>query len=181
MTEEAAPERALTEEEQRVRSYLVSQAEKYDWIALWPRAMAERSGLLGVLDGVSDEQTDWSPSGDEWTIRQITEHVLNASRRSLRLIEDLAAGREEDDRVDPPTTKLPTRFERLRMHLSEHSVKLASLPERLPPMVNLEMTSPHSNFGDLNSRAWFLFNRIHDADHRQQVEAIQAAPGYPSA
>jgi hypothetical protein len=67
------------------------------------------------------------------------------------------------------------------MHLAEHSVRYASLPERLPPSVNLEMTAPHSNFGELNCRAWFLFNRIHDVDHRTQIEAIQAAPGYPSA
>lgn len=181
MTEEATPERGLTEEEQRVRGYLLSQSEKYDWIELWPRAMAERSGLLLLTADVTDEQADWSTAEGEWSTRQIMEHVLQVSRKNLQLIEDLAAGRAEDDRVEPLPTKPPTGFQRLRMHLAEHSVKLASLPERLPPMVNFEMTSPHGNFGELNSRAWFLFNRIHDADHRKQIETIQAAPGYPSA
>jgi len=180
MTTEASDARELTEEEQRVRAYLVGQAEKRDWIELWPRMIAERGALLQLVDGLSDEQADWSPGGDEWSTRQIVEHVLAVSRGTLQLIEDLAAGRPEDEREPRSPAKPPSSFVRLRAHLVEHSVKLASLPERLPGMVNLEMTSPHSNFGELNSRAWFLFNRIHDTDHREQIEAIQAAGGYPT-
>lgn len=181
MTTDASEARELTEEEQRVRGYLVGQAEKRDWIELWPRMIAERGALLQAIDGVSDEQADWSPSEDEWSTRQIIEHVLAVSRNNLQLIEDLAAGRLEDEREPGPVAKMPSSFLRLRAHLVEHSVKLASLPERLPGMVNLELTSPHSNFGELNSRAWFLFNRIHDTDHREQIDAIQASDGYPDA
>ena len=174
-------ESELSEEQQRVREYLVGQAEQRDWIELWPRAIAERGALLQAIARVSDTQADWSPGGDEWSIRQIVEHVIAVSRQTLRLIEDLAAGRAEDVREPAPPTNTPSSFARLRMHLAEHSVKLASLPERLPPMVNLEMTSPHQNFGELNSRAWFIFIRVHDTDHLQQIEAIQAADGYPDA
>jgi hypothetical protein len=173
--------REPTEDDQRVRGYLVSQAEKLDWIELWPRAMAERGALLQAIDGVSDAQADWSPGPDEWSIRQIVEHVLTGSRQRLQLVEDLAAGRAEDEREPQPEAAMPSVFARLRLHLTEHSVKLASLPERLPPMVNLEMSSPHGNFGELNSRAWFLFNRIHDTDHLQQIEVITGANGYPDA
>lgn len=176
---ETSEARELTEEEQRIRGYLVDQAAKREWIELWPRMIAERGALLQAIDGVSDEQADWSPGGDEWSTRQIIEHVLTVSRSTLQLIEDLAAGRPEDEREPRPPAKMPGSFARLRAHLVEHSVKLASLPERLPGMVNLEMRSPHSNFGELNSREWFLFNRIHDTDHRKQIEAIQAADGYP--
>lgn len=179
MTSDAPEARELTEEEQRIREYLIGQAEKRGWIELWPRMIAERGRLLQVIDGVSDEQADWSPGGDEWSTRQVVEHVLEVSRRSLQLIEDLAAGRPEKEREPRPDAKMPTSFQRLRSHLVEHSVKLASLPERLSGSPNLTMTSPHSNFGELNSRAWFLFNRIHDTDHRKQIEAIQAADGYP--
>ncbi len=181
-TEASQPSEAreLSEEEQRVRGYLVDQAGKRDWIDLWPRMIAERGALLQVIDRVSDEQADWSPGGDEWSTRQVVEHVLAVSRGTLQLIEDLAAGRGEDEREERPATKMPTSFKRLRSHLVEHSVKLASLPERLPGIVNLQMTSPHSSFGELNAREWFLFNRIHDTDHLKQIEAIQAADGYPS-
>jgi len=173
--------RELTEEEQRVRGYLLAQAEKRDWIELWPRMIAERGALMVAIDGVTDEQADWSPGEGEWTIREIVEHVLSVSRSTLRLIEDLAAGRPESDREPRPESKMPSSFTRLISHLAEHSVRLCSLPERLPPSTDLQMTSPHSNFGELNSRAWFLFNRIHDTDHRKQIEAIQAAAGYPGA
>ena len=181
MTSDASEVRELPEDDQRVRNFLVEQAAKRDWIELWPRMIAERGALLMAIDRVTDEQADWSPGGDEWTIRQVVEHVLNVSRNNLQLIEDLAAGRQEDEREQRPATKAPASFARLRSHLAEHSVKLASLLERLPGMVNLELTAPHGNFGELNSRAWFLFNRIHDTDHRKQIEAIQAAGGYPAA
>lgn len=181
MTTEASEARELTEDEQRIRGYLVDQAGKRDWIELWPRMIAERGALLQLVDGLTDEQADWSPGGDEWSTRQIIEHVLTVSRGTLQLIEDLAAGRLEDEREPRPVAKMPTSFTRLRAHLVEHSVRLASLPERLPGMVNLDLRSPHSNFGNLNSREWFLFNRIHDTDHRKQIETIQAADGYPSA
>lgn len=184
MTSEASEPtetRELTAEEQRIREYLVDQAGKRDWISLWPRMIAERGALLQLIDGVSDEQADWSPGGDEWSTRQIVEHVLTVSRNTLQLIEDLAAGRAKDEREERLAAKMPSSFQRLRSHLVEHSVKLASLPERLPGMVNLTMTSPHSNFGELNAREWFLFNRIHDTDHRKQIETIQAADGYPGA
>jgi uncharacterized damage-inducible protein DinB len=177
--EEGTPQPELTEEEQRIREYLVSQAAKRDWIELWPRAIYERGALFQAIEGVTDEQAAWSPGGDEWSIRQIVEHVLTSSRSTLQLIDDLAAGRRKEDREVRPEAKMPSSFDRLRMHLAEHSVRYASLPERLPPMPNLEMTAPHRNFGELNARAWFLFNRIHDTDHRKQIEAVKAAPGYP--
>ena len=180
-SEDGDATRKLSEEEQRIRGYLIGQAEARDWIELWPRAMAERGALLQAIERVTDQQADWSPGGDEWSIRQIIEHLLGVSRSTLRTIEDLAAGRPEEEREPAPTSKVPASFARLVNHLVEHSVRLASLPERLPPATNLEMTSPHPNFGELNSRAWFLFNRIHDTDHRTQVEAIQGASGYPSA
>tara|TARA_Y100000588_G_C14242836_1_gene920131 strand:+ start:740 stop:1279 length:540 start_codon:yes stop_codon:yes gene_type:complete len=174
-------ENRLSENQQRVRDYLVTQAEQRDWIELWPRTIVERGMILQLIDRMSDTQADWAPSDEEWSTRQIIEHLLAWSRETLQLVEDLAAGRPEDMREQPPETKAPISFSRLRKHLAEHSVKLASLPERLPPMVNLDLTSPQGNFGELNSRSWFLFIRVHDTDHRQQIEAIIAADGYPEA
>jgi hypothetical protein len=45
----------------------------------------------------------------------------------------------------------------------------------------LEPTAPHPWFGELNCRAWYLFQRIHDTDHTRQIQAIKANPAFPSA
>lgn len=175
--------RQMTEEEQRIRGFLVTQGEKRDWIELWPRFIGERALLLNAIERVSEEQADFKPDAESWSVRQVTEHVLASSRRALRLIEDLAAGRDADGReVDSaPAGRMPERFADLRRHLVEHSVRFTSLIERLPPSPNMELTAPHQFFGELNCRSWFLFQRVHDTDHRQQIEAVQAAPGYPEA
>ena len=39
--------------------------------------------------------------------------------------------------------------------------------------------SPHPFFGDLHARAWYLFQRVHDQDHAQQVLTNKTIDGYP--
>ena len=169
--------RMLNEEEQRVRSYLVSQGEQRDWVDLWPRFIAERGALLRATERVSDEQADFKPEAESWSIREIVTHVLSTSRGGLRRIEDLAAGREL---TSVEGSRTPEKFTMLRRHLTEHSVRYASLLERLPPTPNYTQTAPHGNFGELNCRSWFVFERVHDTDHLNQIEAVKAADGYPA-
>ncbi len=68
----------------------------------------------------------------------------------------------------------------LRRHLVEHSVRYTSLLERLPPSPNYSMTSSHGAFGELNSRSWFLFERVHDTDHVKQLGEVMSVDGYPA-
>ena len=42
--------RILTEDEQRVRSYLVDQGDQKDWVDLWPRFIQERGNLLRAIE-----------------------------------------------------------------------------------------------------------------------------------
>ncbi len=51
--------------------------------------------------------------------------------------------------------------------------------EALAGVERLDVTAPHPWFGELNCRAWFLFQRVHDGDHTRQIQGIKAAPGYP--
>ena len=69
-------ENRLSENQQRVRDYLVTQAEQRDWIELWPRTIVERGMILQLIDRMSDTQADWAPSDEEWSTRQIIEHLL---------------------------------------------------------------------------------------------------------
>ena len=169
--------RVLSDDEQRVRNYLVEQGEKRDWVDLWPRFIAERGALFGAIERVSDEQADFKPDAESWSIRQIVEHVLSGSRGGLRRIEDLAVGREL---TTNESGRMPESFAMLRRHLTEHSVRYAALIERLPPTPNYTMTAPHRSFGELNCRSWFVFERVHDTDHLKQIEAVKAADGYPA-
>lgn len=168
---------------QRVRSYLITQAEKYDWLELWPRVVGVRAELLTALAGVSDEQAAWKPSAETWSIREITQHVLSSSRWVLSVVEQLARGESAGGggSVGGSEVEASTSLGELRPQLAEHSADFAAVVRRLPARPSYAHTRPHPAFGELNCRAWFLFARVHDLDHLGQVTAIKEMPGYPAA
>ena len=171
----------LTDEQERIRGYLLSQGERNDWVGLWPRVTGARLELIAEFDGVDDQQAAFSAGGDEWSIGEVLHHALNGARSVAEVVEYLAKGEAPPDRqrVDPAREPADAPFEQQRRELAEQSVQFAALAARLPEPPSLELTHPHSFFGDLHCRAWFLFQRIHDQDHTGQVRQIKAAAGYP--
>ncbi len=165
-------------ENDRVRGYLLAQTERHDWPALWPRVVGPRLELLAETAAVSEEQADFKPAPDEWSIRDCLAHVLRASRGTLARIEGLAAG--SASAAAAPETEADSLAD-LRTQLIADSSHYAGILERLPEQPNVELTAEHRIFGELNSRAWFLFQRLHDSDHLGQIRAIKEASGYPEA
>lgn len=175
---------------QRVRSYLLTQSERHDWDALWPRVIGSRLELLTETLDLSEEQANFKASPEEWSIYDCLEHVLRGSRGSLKRVEALAAGnltlaQEEAQQFDhndsqPSSDIEANSYTELRAQLIADSSHYAGILDRLPSNPNLEITLS-SPFGELNSRAWFLFQRLHDTDHLGQIRAIKDAPDYPDA
>jgi hypothetical protein len=174
----------MTEQRERIHGYLTGQAERYDFIDLWPRVMAQRAAFLQALEGVSDEQGEWEPGAGEgeeaWGILQVAQHVLRSTQNVMAIVEATARG--EAAPKDPPGIRdgAPATLPEVRRALVEQSEEFATLRRRLPDQPNLDATVDHAFFGPLNSRAWFLFQRIHDADHTRQVETLKASEGFPS-
>lgn len=56
-----------------------------------------------------------------------------------------------------------------------------SLVERLPQDANLDAKHDHPFFGPLNWKEWLAFQRVHDGDHIEQIEAIEGSPSYSRA
>ncbi len=181
------PQRPIPSEEiERVSSYMLSQGEKYSWLELWPRVVAARIEFLDTLTRVSPEQAAWKPAADDWSIEEVAQHVLDGSRRVASLVTDLSHGREPATSpqgigaVDPTQREAETPFADLVTALIKDSRSFANLIEGLPEPPAYTFTSPHPFFGELHGRAWFIFQRVHDIDHANQVNAIKSAAGYPS-
>jgi hypothetical protein len=168
----------------RIHGYLSSQGERYDCAGLWRRIVPARLELLDALDGVTDAQADFKPSPDAWSIREVAQHILKSSRGTRGLVQRLAAGQgpgEGDDRVfETPRETTDAPIEALRDELLRDGLAWAAATEQLPPRPPLEPTAPHMMFGPLHARAWYLFERVHDVDHANQIKAVKAAPGYPA-
>ena len=89
------PQRPISDDEiGRVSGYLLGQAEKYSWLALWPRVVAARIEFLNTLERVSAEQAAWKPGEQDWSVEEVAQHVLDGSRRNQDMIRNLSYGRE---------------------------------------------------------------------------------------
>ncbi len=53
------------------------------------------------------------------------------------------------------------------------------LVEGLTEDASLDARHDHFFFGPLNWKEWLAFQRVHDGDHLQQIEAIRGFPSYP--
>jgi hypothetical protein len=171
------------EQRANIRQYLISQAEHHDWWELWPRVVGARTEFLDTLAPVSQEQAAWRPAPNDWTILEIAHHALNSSLGVRGLVESLARG-EAGQRGESRESGEPggaTSIAELRRDLTTDATAWAGLIDRLPSQPAYEGTSPHMFFGELNCRAWYLFQRIHDRDHKNQIDQVRDAEGFPTA
>lgn len=169
------------------RRYLLGQAERYDWVEMWPRVVGTRIALIEELGGVSDEQARWTPPAgliegaeDGWSILQVARHVLGWSEYALANIEAVGNGRAATASLPPRPVAEDTSLAEIRRGVIEVSQRMASVSSRMPSPPDESTTMEHERFGPLPARAWFAFVRLHDLDHIGQIKGIKAAEGYPS-
>jgi hypothetical protein len=134
---------------------------------------------LEIISGLSDEIVAKKPAPDEWSIRELTRHVLSAETGVTALVHNLArgeappkgggAGQLVDDNGGP----FALYVDQLRALNGRMLETIADLPAE----PNLEAKAPHPFFGPLNCKEWAAFQRIHDEDHVQHAQKILAAIG----
>ena len=108
------------DEARRVRSYLLAQGEKYAFTELWPRLIRARLEVIAAVDGVSQEQADFTFAPEEWSIAEVLHHVLTSSARVAETIEAIANGNQPPERViDPPRESAELGIEELRQQLTK--------------------------------------------------------------
>ncbi|MQA00839.1 MAG: hypothetical protein GEU80_16205 [Dehalococcoidia bacterium] len=164
----------------RMHGYYMAQGEKYSFGELWPRVMKARLDLLDALEGIGDSEAGWSASAETWSIKEVALHILKNSRGTRRLVQALAAGDTADTSgIEPPRQTTDASMDELRAQLRDDGIEWSAVTLALPPAPPLTPTARHSMFGDLHARAWYLFQRTHDLDHRGQIEQVKSAPGYP--
>ncbi len=169
------------QESERVRSYLLSQGERNSFVAMWPRAVKTRLQVMDALEALTDAQAAFKPAADDWSIREVALHLIDSSGNTRRLVERLAGGRRGDaGGVETARVETAAPIEELRARLLADSVAWSAMTERLPSEPPLEQMAPHPFFGALHCRAWYLFQRVHDLDHFNQIEAVKKAEGYPA-
>ena len=172
----------------RVRSLILDEATR-GWFELWPTVAARRAEFLRTAQRLTPEQAVWKPSRDAWSATEIVRHQLASSIGVLDIIHALSAGEairggNYDDPGDVTAHEVSPDGEGdyscLIEAFIEHSVRFTSIPLELPESPNMEAMFPHLYFGELNCRAWFAFQPIHDSDHFRGLTALLEHDDFPS-
>lgn len=161
----------------RVTSYIQHQGTK-SRAALIDLVRTSQERYATAVGGASEELTLRKPSADEWSLRELTRHVVTTEDFVADLIAAVARSeapperrgglgmmREDDGR---PFTAL---LDDLRAVNAKMLATIGALPE--PPDVSIK--PPHPFFGALNCLEWAAFQRVHDEDHVQHAAKILAA------
>lgn len=159
----------------RVKSYIQHQGGKS------PEAIIElvktsQQRFLDVITPVTDDVATRKPADDEWCIRELVRHVLDAEESVTMLIHNLSRGE------GPPTGRGAGRMVEddgqpladYVANVREHNARLIEEINAMPAEPNLERKSPHPFFGPLNCKEWAAFQRVHDEDHVQHAQKILA-------
>ena len=160
-----------SDQAERVRSNLLSQGETHTFAEIWVRFANARLELIDSVCEVDQEQADFRPNEDEWSISEVLSHLVASSETVSEIVDALSRGAIPSlGRIDPPREETALSIDELRERLTLDSLRWSALAERLPPAPSTDLTAPHPFFGELHARAWLLFQRIHDIDHAGQVE-----------
>ncbi len=171
---------SMTPEQKRIQNYLMGQGSKYSFDELWPRAVSARLQMIDEIQGLTQEQADFSFDKDEWSIAEVLHHVIASTARVTEVVELLANGKIPDtEGVEPPREPADVGINILIEKITEGAINWAVMTSRLPKGSDKSLTSSHSFFGELNSGAWYMFQRVHDLDHVGQITACKQHPEYP--
>ena len=138
--------------------------------------------LLGVMDGLSEEQAAFKPDADTWSVVEVLRHVVDAKRHNAAWCTALASGETIAGQAQPGRTDVElSSLAAARSALEASHGELVAVVASFSPATNLEARYEHPWFGLLNCQEWAVFQRIHDGDHAEQIEQVKAAAGFPTA
>lgn len=166
----------------------------------------EHDRFSATVGRLTDEQAQYRPASEQWTIAEIVEHIAIVNSGFLRICHKLlkqavAAGAPplaglqlkhilllDDGQQNPikfpaPEVVKPQGGQSIAASLA----KIAEIHEGLqavrPRLAETDcsaQTFPHPAAGQLNPYQWLIVLGEHMDRHRQQIQALQATPGFPA-
>jgi uncharacterized damage-inducible protein DinB len=169
----------MTEEQQRIRSYLTAQGAKLSPAELVDKVRAAMDELHAALDTIPADRFADRPGADEWSGNEVMAHVVTTgalfARGIIRALDGAAAGPPVADVLERgvPEKSAGEWWQELVRNRSE----LFERALAADPQAHLDRTVEHRMFGALNWRETILFLRLHDLDHAGQLKKIADALG----
>jgi DinB superfamily len=173
----------VTDEQQRIRSYLQAQGAKQTPAEILARVEAAMADLAKAARTVPAARFAERPAPEEWSANEVLAHVVAADTYFGGGVIAILESRPTPPRgggrgiENAPLRTADAWLEILRG-------QRATLFDRVgaaDPTTRLDVMIEHPAFGPLNWRETLLFTRLHDLDHAGQLGKIAAAFGAPTS
>jgi hypothetical protein len=167
----------MTEEQARIRSYLVAQGAKLAPAAVIDKVRAAMADLRAAAAAVPPARFAERPAPEEWSGNEVMAHVVAAdgyfAGGIARVLDGLSplprsGGRGVEGAPLRPAEAWCRLLEERREAL--FAKVLAADPGAAP-----DARIDHPMFGPLSWRETLLFTRLHDLDHAGQLRQIATA------
>jgi len=167
---------APTDDELRVRSYLLSQANKLGIPDLVAKVRADTAPLRAIGAAVPAARFRERPEPGEWSAAEVYTHIVQVNERGAHAIEGiLDRGAIPDPIADTISGETRPDLATAEDYWAAYHERRERLLERVLRAAgdeHLDVKITHRQFGDLSWREWLLFMRVHDLDHMRQLQAI---------
>jgi len=172
--------------------------------ALWEELEDARAALVREVEGLSQHQSDWRPTPNEWSIGEVIDHLAIAEvatgKLTTKLTKEAAAGgapavfphdvtafaalpMPASSAADAPEAVRPTAgkpFPELLATLRATRDRTRQSFDRLSTCDPRTLRFKHFHLGDLDLAQWWRLTAEHDRVHLGQVRDIKRAPGFPA-
>ncbi len=171
--------------------------------ALWRDLEAIRAEVLRETEGVSQSQSEWRPSEQDWSVGEIIHHLTLAEIATGKLTSKLLKEAGPDlgpfpaglagfaplpswppGPAEAPPVVRPEKGQPIATLLADMKAareRSRQSLERLAAVDPRPLTWRHFALGDLDLAQWWMLQARHDADHLLQLRRVKAAPGFPKA
>lgn len=161
----------------RVTSYIQHQGTK-SRAALIDLVRTSQGRYADAVGDASEQLSARRPAPDEWSLRELTRHVVTTEDFVSDLIAAIARGQKPPDRpggLGMMREDDGRPFSALLGDLRAVNAKMLETIGALPEQPDVAIKPPHPFFGPLNCLEWAAFQRVHDEDHVQHAGKILAA------
>lgn len=150
-----------------------------------------RAALLAEVNGISDVDLNKKPAPDQWSVKQVLEHLYLMEGAITKTIQDQLANGEVAEAEEKPIDLTVNRDVKVEAPdfatpgetfatLAELKQKLAATHQGLTDLANKvdetsleQKTIPHPAFGSMNLKQWIPFVGWHEKRHILQIKEVK--------
>ena len=156
-----------------------------------------RYGLMAALAGISEAQSNFKPSPENWSVADIVEHLAIVENLIVLRVQQLPSAADVGNFQDSDSVLFEKVVDRsvkfqaperarptgkaLLSSLEQLEVTRAKIVDvlRLAPPDFRQHSTPHPVLGPLDGHQWLVAVAGHCARHTEQIIEAKAAPGFP--